>query len=140
MISEEQGDAATTDNALNLVAASFLMFQFIIFFLFYNFTTNIYILGLGWILLIPGLILVILSAKTDIKESERLYRFTKLPKYFGWSIISISLSFIPACSCLNISSGIFPDNQEGFMGYTCGLKTVEYICQINMAKDARMAS
>ncbi|MGY5860229.1 MAG: hypothetical protein RTU63_12745 [Candidatus Thorarchaeota archaeon] len=94
MISEEQGDAATTDNALNLVAASLLMFQFIIFFLFYNFTTNIYILGLGWILLIPGLILVILSAKTDIKESERLYRFTKLPKYFGWSIISISLSFI----------------------------------------------
>ncbi|MHA1849875.1 MAG: hypothetical protein ACTSW8_01290 [Candidatus Thorarchaeota archaeon] len=94
MNAEDLESPRMTDNILFLVAAAIFLIQLLIFFLYYNFSTNIYVLGIGWLLLIPGLAFVILSAKDDSKEKERLYKFTMYPMHIGWSIVSLSLSLI----------------------------------------------
>jgi len=94
MNEEELVDPGITNNPLNAVAAILLLIQLLLFFLYYNFTANIVVLGFGWLMLIPGLTLVILSAKKDSKVKERLYKFSKFPEHFGWSIISVALSWI----------------------------------------------
>ena len=91
---DEQADQEVTSNPLNVIAAILLLIQLLIFFLYYNFTADIYVLGIGWLFLIPGFILVILSEKEDSKVEEKLERFTIFSKHFGWSIISLSLSWI----------------------------------------------
>jgi hypothetical protein len=85
---------SSSSSLFSMIAASTLLIQFLIFFLFYNFTANILVLGLGWLMLFPGSALVLLYARSDSAGKIRLYRFSKYSMHVGWSMISLSLALI----------------------------------------------
>ncbi|TFH01466.1 MAG: hypothetical protein E4H14_18580 [Candidatus Thorarchaeota archaeon] len=98
---ETQVSGVNSSSRLKLIAAIFFLIQILLFFLYYNFMVDVYVLGIGWLLLFPGLILVILSARDqDGQQGKSSVRWKRIKKYsrysmhFGWSIVSLSLAFI----------------------------------------------
>jgi len=101
MIPEDIESPSIAITWLRAVASIIILFQFILFSLLFNFSSNIYILGIGWFLLLIGLGLIIVSSHqhqilSDIKSkrSNRLHRFAPYPIHVGWMVISISLALI----------------------------------------------
>lgn len=90
----EEPLTTSRNSTFSTIAATIILLQLLIFFLFYNFTANIVALGFGWLMLILGAALVLLYARTDPAGKDRLYRISKYPMHFGWSMISISLALI----------------------------------------------
>ena len=98
---EQHVSEATGDNQFKLIAAILFLIQMLLFFLYYNFVVDVYVLGIGWILLIPGLILVILSVRDQESQTDKsssrsksINQVSRYPLHFGWSIVSISLALI----------------------------------------------
>ncbi|TFH05207.1 MAG: hypothetical protein E4H14_13190 [Candidatus Thorarchaeota archaeon] len=98
---ETQATMAISDFRLKLIATIFFLIQILLFFLYYNFMVDVYVLGMGWLLLFPGLILVILSARDQDGQQgkssgrrKRIKQYSRYSMHFGWSIISLSLAFI----------------------------------------------
>ncbi|MCJ7817264.1 MAG: hypothetical protein MUP60_00275 [Candidatus Thorarchaeota archaeon] len=98
---EDQVSGVKSGSHLKIIAAIFFLIQILLFFLYYNFMVDIYVLGMGWLLLFPGLILVILSAHDKECQPSKISSRSKIIKQFnqyqmhlGWSIVSISLAFI----------------------------------------------
>lgn len=90
-----------TKMLLRTTAGVCIIIQFIEFSLLYNFTSDVYFLGLGWLILPIGLWLVIVSSQQEqtpsdivVKRSSRLYNRISYPIHFGWMLISIALSLI----------------------------------------------
>lgn len=101
MTIEGQVDPVRSDNFFKLIATILILFQILLFFLYYSFTANIYILGFGWLALVPGLTLVILSTRVPQDQSgkekigiERNKYFKQYQLHLGWSIVSLSLALI----------------------------------------------
>lgn len=86
---------------LRTTAGVCIIIQVLEFSILYNFTSNVYLLGIGWLLLPIGLGLVIVSSQQQqtlsdivVKRSSRLYNLTPYPMHLGWMLISISLTLI----------------------------------------------
>jgi len=86
---------------LRTIAGICIIIQFLIFSLLYNFTNNIYLLGIGWLSLPIGLGLILVSSQQQqtlsdivVKRSGRLYNLIPYPMHLGWILISISLTLI----------------------------------------------
>jgi hypothetical protein len=91
---QEQESLQTTDSPFRVGTAVLFIFQLLIFFLYYNFSANMYLIGLGWLFLIIGLILVLISGRKDSKVKERFNKLDKYGIHIGWSTISVSLALI----------------------------------------------
>lgn len=94
-------------NFLTNTAGFLFLIQLLLFFLIYNFNVNIYFLGLGWLLLFPGFILVIVSvnryqnvsdesnlSQPDQVVNSGIYSYVRHPMYLGWMIVSIAIALI----------------------------------------------
>lgn len=98
---EEQDSLNNYFEHYKLVAAILFLIQILLFFLYYNFEVDILVLGMGWILLFPGLILVLLSTRdqesqpsTSRSRNMKVKWVSSYTMHFGWSIVSISLALI----------------------------------------------
>jgi protein-S-isoprenylcysteine O-methyltransferase Ste14 len=92
------------------VAGLLFLLQLISLFYYDNFDPNIIVLGIGWILLIPGFSLLSLSITAlrtygNVPEGRSwldtttivmkgIYRIVRHPLYIGWIIMSASLALI----------------------------------------------
>lgn len=95
---------------LSSVAGLLFLFQILVLFFHSNFWTNLIILGIGWLLLIPSFFLIMMSANSlrkyrnlqkgaDCPETTSLvrhgtYAVARHPLYLGWMFMSAALAMI----------------------------------------------
>lgn len=95
---------------MNVLAGILLLIQFFLLLIFFNVQANILLLGIGWVLLLPGFILSILPITTlsthgQVPEGDDwyetrivvragLYGICRHPIILGSMILSISLTLI----------------------------------------------
>ena len=98
------------DNAIESTASLLFLLQLIFLFYFDNFGLNIFILGIGWLMLVPSFLLLNLSfmalrtygkilderglADTTVIIRKGVYGIVRHPLYLGWILMSISLLLI----------------------------------------------
>ncbi|MGD9397600.1 MAG: hypothetical protein PVJ05_14285 [Candidatus Thorarchaeota archaeon] len=85
------------------IAAVFFLLQLIFFAYNYNFHGLVFLTWLGWLLLLPGFLLIMVSESTwrgrklsDNLEllKTRVSRLTPHPLFDGWLLVSLSLTLI----------------------------------------------
>ena len=74
------------------ISAILIIIQIFVAFILYNFSSNLLILSIGWIILSTGLILVILSSSHNL--SEKYVTLLKYPVELGWMLVAMSLTLI----------------------------------------------
>jgi hypothetical protein len=104
MMSEESGQMKDYKNRIVLpIAAVFFLLQLIFFAYNYNFHGLVFLTWLGWLLLLPGFLLIMVSESTwrgrklsDNLEllKTRVSRLTPHPLFDGWLLVSLSLTLI----------------------------------------------
>lgn len=85
------------------IAGIFFLLQFFIFIFNYNFYGVVFLIWVGWLLMIPGFLLIIVSEPISkgIEETStlqlmknRISDLTQHPLYDGWLLFSIALTLI----------------------------------------------
>ncbi|MGY5872790.1 MAG: isoprenylcysteine carboxylmethyltransferase family protein [Candidatus Thorarchaeota archaeon] len=100
MTADETTNLTSSTDILTTMVGTLVLIQLLLFFLLFSFQTNIYILGLGWCMLVPGFALVITSVNhlqkfnNESKLSSGIYRVVRHPMYIGWIIISVGMALI----------------------------------------------
>ncbi len=74
------------------ISAILIIIQIFVAFILYNFSSNLLILSIGWIILSTGLILVFLSSSHNL--SEKYVTLLKYPVELGWMLVAMSLTLI----------------------------------------------
>ena len=91
------------DRLVLSIAAVFFLLQFVFFAYNYNFHGFVFLTWLGWLLLLPGFLLIMVSESTwrgrklsDNLEmlKTRVSRLTPHPLFDGWLLVSLSLAMI----------------------------------------------
>jgi hypothetical protein len=103
-MSEESGQMKDyIDRIAPPIAAVFFLLQFVFFTYNYNFHGLVVLTWLGWILLLPGFLLIIISESTWRGQKlsvnlemlkTRVSSLTPHPFIDGWLLVSLSLTLI----------------------------------------------
>lgn len=102
MNSEKERRTLNSENLKQSGATIVFLFQLLSFFLSYNISAEIIMLGTGWILLAPGFAIILLSVPTKENQERPIFKYIRHPLEVGWGVISISMTFI-AQSLLSIA-------------------------------------
>jgi protein-S-isoprenylcysteine O-methyltransferase Ste14 len=110
MSSDKKSPMKQYEYVISSVAGILLLFQVLLLAFYFNSQLDRILLGIGWILLIPSFLLLVLPANTlglfDISPQERapserkvlekkgMYGLVRHPLYIGWMMISLSLALI----------------------------------------------
>jgi protein-S-isoprenylcysteine O-methyltransferase Ste14 len=116
MVTNSDKPTNVYDNTAISVAGLLFLFQLIDLFYYDNFSLNIILLGIGWILLIPSFLIICLSitalraygnapktrslVDTTLIVTKGIYRIIRHPLYVGWILMATSLASVSQ-SCVS---------------------------------------
>lgn len=124
MLTETENESDFKDRAAATMAGIFFIIQFVIFMYNYNFNGLSFLTWIGWLLLIPGFLLISLSESTlKTHRMNGFYSLLRHPFSVGWLMMSVALVMI---------------SQNWFSFFCMGIQLPFIIFRINRRKIVQL--
>lgn len=110
MNSDTKVSVRKPEYVISSIAGILLLLQILLLSFYFNPELNLILLGIGWIMLVPSFLLLMLPAgvldvfalptegqscsTTEVLKVRGPYSYVRHPLYIGWMLISISLALV----------------------------------------------